>query len=762
MNNVSDIDLVTEHCENEPIHIPGAIQPFGILLTVTRDGLIIENASTSCHEFWGVDPSQLVGQSFREKMLATEITSLEEYLNQPALKECEPLVLQLPWKEENDLISWELHAHEYQGVIYLELEPLLAQSHVLSSIPFHRRIRNSVQTLQRAKSLQELCDNAVREVRALTGFDRVMLYRFDPDWHGVVISEARSETIGSYLGHHFPASDIPPQARAIFLENWVRMIPDVNYIPSAITPGRHPVIGEPLDLSLSTLRSVSPIHLQYLRNMNVQATLTVSLVDEDKLWGLIACHHEMPLLIDSESRLGAQLIGQLVSSQIRVKESLDDLEYRARLKQVHSTLIEHMQREADVVQGLTKYSPNMLDMAASSGAAAAICHDGDWTLIGKTPSVEQINDLVSWLTETHPGENLFQTDSLSRCYPKAIEYKEVGSGLLAISIPKTERSYILWFRPEVITTVMWAGNPDKSFKADDTGKGLRPRDSFQSWKEIVDGKAAPWKKVEIEEVLELRDSIMALDLKQQFIKEQQARARAERLGREKEDMVMVVSHDLRTPLSVAKISFDLLQHSGLNDQEQSQAWIARGSRATDTMEKLIVDVLDIAKIESGTLDLAPQIADVNDLINETVDMATPIAKVKNIQVEVQPKNSNCKAYMEKSRILQVLSNLVGNAIKFTEPGGTITLAVDQCHEDVVFRVSDTGRGISPENLHKIFDRFWQEKQSNRYGTGLGLSIAKGIVEKHNGKIWVESELNVGTSFYFSLPRVSVEKSGGQE
>jgi light-regulated signal transduction histidine kinase (bacteriophytochrome) len=738
-------------CEKEPIHIPGAVQPFGVLLTVARDGLLIENASENCLDHWGKPARDLIGVSLAELLSVSDAEKLGDYLSRSNLKEQNPISVVLPSGQGKSHETWELSAHDYAGMLYLEMEPPVRKEGQASAQPFHEQIRDSVQSLQRAGTLQELCECAAREVKAITGFNRVMLYRFDTDWHGEVIAEEISTGSDSYLGHRFPASDIPAQARAIFLQNWLRMIPDARYTPSRIYPGKHPVTGESLDLAQSTLRSVSPIHLAYLANMDVAASLTISLLDQGRLWGLIACHHEHPLRVDSDGRLGAQLIGQIVSSQLRIKESLEDLDYKRALKEVNASLLSYVKSEEDLTQGLVKFSPNLLDVASAPGAAAAIHYDGEWTLVGRTPTVEQIEELVTWLATQRGEESLFQTDSLSRCFPRAWEYKEVASGLLAISIPKSERNYLLWFRPEVIATVVWAGNPEKPVMQVAGQTRLHPRNSFKSWKEIVQGKAVPWKTVEVEAVQELRHAILALDLEREYKKEQTARARAERLGREKEDMVMVVSHDLRTPLNIAHISFELLRRSDLAQEPALQSYIERGQIAIHNMEQLISGILDIAKIEAGTMQLDLQPENANELVHEVVEFSLPIASEKGVELVEKHAARNCLAYCERDRILQVLSNLVGNALKFTPEGGKVTVAIKKGEGETVFKISDTGRGIPQKDLANIFDRFWQAKQTNRLGTGLGLSIAKGIVEKHGGRIWVESKEGKGSNFYFSLP-----------
>lgn len=756
MTNDNDYKNLLAECEQLQIHTPGAIQPFGILLTVEPNGMLIQNVSENCETYWGISAKELIGMSFNQLMLAHDMSSLATYLVQPNLTEQTSFFIDLPSDHGQTRTHWELSAHSHCGVLFLELEPTPKSDDQAEADTFSRKIRNVVQALQQADSLQSLCDGAVREVKKMTGFSRVMLYRFDPDWHGKVIAEACAGNIASYLGHHFPASDIPAQARAIFLQNWLRMIPDVSYQPCQIYPGKHPVTQLPLDLGKATLRSVSPIHLEYLRNMDVQASLTISLIDEGKLWGLIACHHDEPILVDTEDRIGAQLIGRIVSSQIRVKESLQDLDYKAELKRTQTTLLSFMQQEDDMVQGMVRHSPTILDMAAVHGAAIGIAADGGWTLLGNTPSVEQIEDLVTWLSEVHGDESLFHTDSLSRCFPPAAEYKSIASGLLAITIPKTKRNYVLWFRAEAVTSIVWAGSPEKSFTRTPGQLRLHPRESFESWKELVTGQALPLKKVEINAVEDFRNGIIALDLERQFKKEQAARAVAEQLSREKEEMVMMVSHDLRTPLSVLQMNFEMLEQLNVNMEPALKSLVERGGRAMTIMEKLITDILDIGKREARANNLQLSNEDAWLLITDIIDLSLPLAKVKGIELKAAQQLSQCLVQCERNRIFQVLSNLVSNAIKFTPPGGSVTLSAKQAGHEIIFRVSDTGQGIPPENLEKLFDRFWQAKQSSALGIGIGLSIARDIVKKHSGKIWVESELGVGTTFRFSLPKAVTE------
>lgn len=742
-------------CEKEPIHIPGAIQPFGVLLNVDPLRWMICNASVNCREAFGIPAAELVGRSFAELVDAAQLQELQHYLAQDNVRDQTPFPVRLELPAASGFQHCELTAHTHNDCLIIELEPYKETG--VDPLAFHRKIREAVQALQATGTVQQMCDEAVRRVREITGFDRVMLYQFTEDWHGKVIAEVRAPQMDSFLGHHFPASDIPAQARAVFLQNWLRTVPDVDYAPAGLYPGTDPHTGAPLDLGRSMLRSVSPIHIEYLRNMGVGATLTVSLIDDGKLWGLIACHHATPRLLDSDSRLGAKMIGQLVSAQLQLKQSLEDLHYRARLRQVHQRLLSYMEQEEDLVQGLVNYTPSMLDLAAADGAAAAVYHDNKWTIIGRTPSVAQIEELVTWLSTQHAGQSLYCTNRLGSHFPPAQAYKDVASGLLAISIPKSERNYILWFRPEVATTVTWAGNPDKAVVQQGGQVRLHPRASFRSWQEVVEGVALQWKKVEVEAVAELRGSILALDLQREFRKEQLARANAERMSREMENMVHIVTHDLRTPLAVVRMSLELMQHAAGSDPQASEALLHRSLRATEAIERLASDVLDMAKSDAQAWVLKPKSEKAEYLVREAVDMAAPLARKKHVQLHVRLDAPDACVLCERARIERVFGNLIGNALKFTPAGGDITVSVLPDANMLVFCVADTGVGIAPDHLTKIFDRFYQEEHAQQQGTGLGLAIAKTIVEKHGGRIWAESTPGGGSRFFFTLPSCRGER-----
>ncbi len=323
--------------------------------------------------------------------------------------------------------------------------------------------------------MPELLTIAVAEIRALSGFDRVMAYRFHDDGHGEVVEEAKAHDLEPYRGHHYPASDIPAQARRLYVLNWLRIIPDVAYVPVPLVPALSPSTGQPLDLSLATLRSVSPVHVEYLRNMGVRASMSISLVRGEELWGLFACHHREPRHVPFVVRSACELIGRLVSLQAAALAEIEAASHRRALRDVEATLVEVLRNDPrGWPEGLASRSTELLRIVNATGAA--ICDGEKVRCIGATPRESDIRGIVAWLSGREAPA--FETQALSRCYTPAREFSGVASGLLAITIPKPAPSTVLWFRHEVPKTVTWSGDPSKPVESTPDGDRIHPRRSF--------------------------------------------------------------------------------------------------------------------------------------------------------------------------------------------------------------------------------------------------------------------------------------------
>lgn len=513
MRNTEILNLEPEefnftNFDQEPIDIAVTIQPHGILMLLEEPNLNIIQISQNTTNILGISPLELLNKNLNTVLSINQVEQIKSYLKSENIESVNPLKITLSINEKT--IDFNGIIHRNREAVILELEEELPEE-TDNFISFYHRVRASTTKLQKATTLQKMCEIAVQEIKQLTGFDRVMVYKFDPDNNGEVIAEAKNENLASFLNLHYPASDIPKQARQHYIYSWLRLIVDLNYQPVEIVPIHNPVSNLPLDLSKSVLRGVSPCHIEYLRNMGVSASMSISLLKGKKLWGLIACHHQSPKHVSYEVRKACEFIGQVISFEIASKKQSEDYEYQISLKSINAKLIEYMSNEKDYINGLLKYKPNILDVVGATGAM--IKAGEQWETIGETPQPEQLQSLTRWL-QKKLHNNLYATDSLAKEYKPGADFKEIGSGLLALSFSPTQNSYVIWFRPEVIQTVNWAGNPSKNLEIEEDGTvRLSPRKSFELWKEIVQGKSLPWKECEIEAALELRNAIITIVLK---------------------------------------------------------------------------------------------------------------------------------------------------------------------------------------------------------------------------------------------------------
>jgi light-regulated signal transduction histidine kinase (bacteriophytochrome) len=741
-------------CDREPIHIPGSIQPFGVLLALNEDLSVSQFSLNALSYFKGEQIAPL-----HEWMTSESINELKARILPRDFDRSEPFEVRLKPQAQSNFHaqSWNGFIHRYRGQLILELEPRTPDSENADQDDraLYVKLRGAISRLQSAQTVQDFCETLVREIQSITQYNGVMVYRFHEDLHGEIIAEKKQPGFPKYLGHHYPASDIPAQARAVFLQNWLRMIPDRNYSPVPIHPILRPGTDHPLDLGKATLRSVSPIHIEYLRNMGVTASLTVSLIKDGYLWGLIACHHyEGPKYISHEIRAACETLGRLASSLLPTIEARETKENRIHVKSTIARLDETMQSSKTLEAPLIGTSPNLLDLVI--GASGAAIHIGDqWERLGDAPPSEELTLLTQWLNTRDLRTSIFHTDSLPRIYSRATQFAGQMSGVLAIRIPKNASSWILWFKPETPYDITWAGNPEKPVSHEDSEAILHPRKSFSEWIETVRLKSLPWSSVDIEAAIDLQRVVTANDLKRQFQLEQKARAEAESASRQREELLRIISHDLKTPLTTFRLNLNALR---LDDLKKSSAntdkLIESMNRTVTSMSRLIDDVLSLARSEEGQMPLETTGERADVLLDEVKEILGPIARQKNITLEIRPPENVEYVHCDRGRISQVLSNLVSNAVKFTPDRGTVTVAADPSDREILFSVHDTGLGISEQDLPHVFDRFWQASHAKQMGTGLGLAIAKGIVEAHGGRIWAKSRLGSGSTFYFTLPKAA--------
>ncbi|MBD2607721.1 response regulator [Scytonema hofmannii FACHB-248] len=759
-----------EVCSEESVYAPGYIQPHGILLMLQEPHLRILQISENVEQFFGISAEALLGQPLQRLFSHDQVQRLAGYLAQDNLELCNPF--QLKTRRRVAQTDWQRKNQTFTGVMYrmvdgliLELEPQrsLKSTH---STQFYHRLQTAIANLRNATNLKSMAQNLARDVKAMTGFDRVMVYRFKADDSGVVIAEQKQSHLESYLGLHYMATDIPAPARKLFCRKWVRFIPDVNYTPIPLIPTNHPLRDTPLDLSNSLLRGVSHYHIEYLQNMGVAGSMTISLFNDKSLWGLIACHHYSPKLVDYETRKACEFLGQFASIELVHKQEQELHFYRTRVKKIQDKLQQmFLQKSNFIEQVLSRNTFQLLELVNAEGAAILL--DGYLTLVGQTPSSTQVQDLVTWLVQ-HQKEQMFATDSLSRLYPEAKAFKDQASGILAISIlfnhVKQKSYHIIWFRPEQIQTVNWAGNPQDTVTINEIGQmKLCPRKSFELWKETVRETSLPWEVAELEAASEMRNTLMLALLEFSQIALEQAAEQAAIANRAKSQFLAKMSHELRTPLN-AILGFTQLMNRSDKIPSEFKEDLDIISRSGEYLLTLINDVLEISKIEAGQLQLTENCFDLHQLIRSIRDMVALKALEKGIDLRTE-QHTNVPRYVygDESKLRQILLNLLSNGIKFTTKG-SVTLrlqaltdstkrspSVSTDHSQPIItlhvEVEDTGCGIAQSDLETVFAAFMQTEQGRHtQGTGLGLSISRQFARLMGGDITVRSILDQGSTF----------------
>jgi two-component system, chemotaxis family, sensor kinase Cph1 len=738
-------DLNLTSLKQPSINILTKIQSHGVLLVLQEPDLTVIQVSNNTSMAFGLSPDRVLGQPLEQILDAFQVDQFREGLAAQNLDAINPSKVWVRKSGDDYLVFDAVFHRSPDGFLVLELEPAQTNE-TIPFLSFYHLAKASIGKLAATADLHAFGRIVVGEVRKVTGFDRVMLYKFDDDGHGEVIAEDKQVEMESYLGLHFPESDIPQPARKMFLSNWIRVIPNAGDTAVEMIPSRNPVTDRPTDLTLSILRSAFPCHTEYLHNMGVGASLTISLIKDGKLWGIIACHHQTPKLVPYELRKACEFLGQVIFAEISTSEDVADYNYRAKLAHVQSVAIDRMSRSESFIDGLMGAEPNLLDLVDAHGAA--ICFGGHWTTIGQTPPEAELNYLVQWLTKNVEDE-VFLTDSLPLIYADAQRFKDVASGLLAISLSR--RSYVLCFRPEVVQTVNWSGDPHNAYHLAETDGNIRlcPRKSFELWKETVRLHSLPWKPVEAEAAIELRKAIVNIVLRQA---EELALLTndLERSNAELKKFAYVASHDLQEPLNQVANYVQLLEMR-YSEQLDSDAkeFIGFAVEGVSLMQTLIDDVLVYSKVD--LLGIEWGLTEVSTAFDRALShLRGRIAETGAI-VTFDPMPT---IVADSTQLTQLFQNLIGNAIKFRKPDTVpqIHISIERQEDDWLFSVRDNGIGIESRFFDRIFVIFQRLHTRDEYsGSGMGLTICKKIVECHRGKIWVTSEPEQGATFSFTIP-----------
>ena len=529
------VDLT--NCDREPIHLLGAIQPIGFLLAMSSDWLVAR-ASANLADFFGVEPADVIGKPVASLFSADAVHALRNRLSLLRSPDASERIFRCGLFDDSRL--FDIAIHMIDGLIIVEGEP--SSDHAYGDAT--GTVRGMIARLDGAPTIEKFFNEGARQIRALTGFDRVMIYQFDDDGSGAVVAESAKPSIGSFLGLHYPSNDIPKQARALYKRNLLRVITDIDSVPVPIVPALNE-LKQPLDLSLSVLRSVSPIHIEYLRNMGVRASMSISIIVEGELWGLVACHHYSPRCPSFERRSVAELFAQMFAMRIESRERKAMVEYEHRARDISDRLLSIIASDESLIGDPTILNDIMNEAIPADGVG--IWLNGNYAFAGSTPDTRGFADIVNSLNGA-AAQKIYATDRIADLVPGAERFTDQAAGMLAIPISRSPRDYVVLFRQERVRSVRWAGDPHKPIEYGPNGPRLTPRESFEEWKELVQGRSNRFTQPELRVAETLRATLLEVVLRMA----DEASVHRREANERQELLIAELNHRVRNILSLIR------------------------------------------------------------------------------------------------------------------------------------------------------------------------------------------------------------------
>ncbi|WP_245413631.1 HWE histidine kinase domain-containing protein [Mangrovicella endophytica] len=529
------VDL--SNCDREPIHLLGHIQDFGFLLAVSMDWLI-QHASVNVGTYLGREADAIVGEPLMNVLPAETVHTLRGRLQVMSSSDASERLFGFDFLGDGTCYDVAIHISGQSIIIEAERSP---EEGIHAGV----QVKSMMARVQRTDTLEALFRESVRQLRGVAGFDRVMLYRFAPTGAGEIVAESVRSGFGSFLGLNYPASDIPSQARALYVRNQIRLIADVNGVPVPIVPEFDPE-RRPIDLSMSMLRSVSPIHIEYLKNMGVGASMSVSIIIDGALWGLFALHHYTPRYLSMELRSTIELFGQMVSFMIEGRLYKERRAAEEEARRLHDHFVARIVAATPSTDSIANFADELRDIIPCDGFI--VWSKGEARIFGRTPTRDELPALARFLNRA-ASSRVYSTDEISAVYPAGADFMDRAAGLLAIPISRSPRDYLMFFRKELVQTVTWAGNPqEKTATFGPNGPRLSPRRSFEAWKDTVYGKSRSWTATELKSAEALRVSILEVLLR--FNEETE---RQQGLATQRQELLIAeLNHRVRNILSLIR------------------------------------------------------------------------------------------------------------------------------------------------------------------------------------------------------------------
>jgi chemotaxis family two-component system sensor kinase Cph1 len=749
IKDIVNRDIVNlDNCEQEPIHIPGSIQPHGFLIGITASGFLIDFCSANTDEYIAMGHAELLGKKFSEVFGSDREASLKAYIDNNSSSS---VLFSFIFRDK----KFSCNVHLSHDVYILEAEPDMEVETYLPDT--YEQTRRFLSYMQETTSLQGLCASVANGIREFTGYDRVMIYRFDEDYNGEIFAESKRDDLEPFFGLHYPHTDIPVQARELYIRNLLRLIVDINYTPVSLYTIDNKE-NKNLDLSLSTLRSTSPIHVQYLANMGVGGTLTISLLHNGRLWGLIACHHYSAKNLSPATRLAAQLQGHFITSQIDVRQSNEEYDIARRSNDaLESLLAIDLGANRDSFEDIVN-NDHVLHLCNASGVAI-IAGDRVYRR-GVTPTEDELIFIAGKAAELSSNTG-FSSHHLLADIGEGCCGNDVA-GMIYHPLRMSGEDCIMWFRGETISEVTWAGDPSKAIVKDE--KGLHPRKSFSQWKEIVKNKSTPWMAPELNaaanyaHVIEKHVTLLVLAEEEEKYRKLSVVLKAS--NEELENVNWISAHDLQEPLR----KIQMMSSRILSTEEESLTPVTndllnRMNASAHKMQSLLRSILDFVKIKNTERLMEPVL--LNKIVEEVILELDEQVNERSAKITISELP---EIHAIPFLVKQLFVNIISNSLKFSSedrpqlidisaavvPGPEVGEPESNRFHKV--SIADTGIGFNDSYSDSIFKIFSRLHTGTEYqGSGVGLALCRKIMQAHDGYISASGKEGEGATFHLYFP-----------
>ena len=751
-----------ERCEDEPIHIPESIQSYGFLIAFNYKDLKISIVSDNCES---VFTEPLIGKHFLEILSSdtNERAFLEETFDRVTKTKIRlPIKLHLKASmlEEGTAIDYLAVVYDSGQNYVVELEPATEFRDTYSAEQFIKLYAMSIAPrFKEMTSLREMAQEMVSTIRYLTNMDRVVLYKFNDDYSGKVIAEAKADDMDSYQDLYFPASDIPAQARALYKTNWVRLTPDTELPPARLVPSTEASGREPLDLTRSLLRTFSPIHLQYIRNQGLRASFSISLVTDGELYGLISCHHREPSYIPQDVRLQCENLSQLFSWHLLAKEEEIAKHKKYATDEAVDAMLDRIGPANPISRVVKSGEKAFLEALNSSGFVYYSQYET--ITLGSTLPIELIKEIFS--KASNQGGFPYTNDALYDDYPEARQYGIAG--IMIIPLFEKKQYFTAWFRKETHRVQKWIGAEDEKSEDAPKAQRLKPRASFTIHTRTIKGRSTSFDKADVDTANRLNRMFLvyALDVQERMhISIQEL----EKQDNYRNEFLATLAHELRNPLGPIMSGASILET--VDDDKTRKRVTAIINRQAEYMSKLINDLMDVSRITRGKVKLEFEKLSIQDVLSDSLEIVDQQVKAKKHNITVNYLEKDVTVYGDKARLSQIFSNIIHNAAKYTSEQGRITVDIREEGVMVVVAVKDNGMGIPEDRLKDVFNMFTQIEAHSTHtkgGLGIGLTLVSKLVMLHHGDVSVMSDgLGRGSTFEVRLPisKMAYEQSDNQE